>query len=1078
MEAWLLTPFISYSLKTNQLVRNSPRAAAIPEVLMSETIIDKGLVDAVRAGRAVLFLGAGASFGATATSGAKIPMADDLKRLLAKRFLEPGYEDADFKTVYDFAASNSSVRQLQQFLYDTFHPFEPAPFHHLIPKFVWAGLATTNYDLIIEKTYRSVDDPLQDLLPCCSDAHNASIPPSEGKLLYVKLHGCISQYQIVAPPLVGSTEQIIHHKEGRSGQFAQFLEWARTCTLIFAGYGLGDANLRTMFDEIVKDGDNRPRHYILRPGMKEMEQRYWSDRRVHAYPITFQALLEHLNNAVLPEQRKLALHATAQQKTTITRFIAVSGRSESPLLQDFVANHCDVVCEETATGGGSPQKFYEGFDLGWYPLERSLDIERRINATILNEQVIPTTAIARTQLAVLKAHAGAGKSVTLRRIAWNAAKKHGRLVLFAKSPSGLSVDAFEEIVSLTNQTIYLVIDDLADLVEEAERLIRHAKKKSWRLVVIAGARVNEWNTRCEQLHALVDEQYELKYLSEAEIDGLLAKLEAHGCLGFLASLTPEKRKHQLREVYGRQLLVALHEATKNKSFRDIIRDEFLSIYTPEARILYLDVCSLHRLGPPVRAGLIARVHGIRFEDFQEQFLLPLEQVIDVQRDAAIGDWVYKARHSYIAQIVYEEALKSVEDKFDNIMRIIGRLNPTYSYDREVIEELVRAAALARNFRDRKHGDAIFEAAIQAFGEEPFLLHQRGIYEMRLASTGGALDIAERYLRQAIDQAPSNSSFQHSLAELALRRADQARDPQERATWRAKADGIASALARHSVSSHAHHTLVKSAVAAVQEALDKAEKIDDELTHEAFSQAVKTAEDRLRQGLQKFPNEPYLLNEEATLSATLRNAERALKALGKAFEKNPKSELVARRYARVLTAKGEHGQAVGVLRRAIEHSPGSFALNFDIAQAIRASEPDADTSKSDLLLYYFQRSFSKGDRNYEAQFWYARQLCIVGKQAQARQIFETLRHAPVAYEQKRKVRGLLRSADRSLRTIYGVVYKVAQSYGFIRADLASIETYFDFSKETEILEAVQKDDRVSFNLGFSLFGACAENVNPV
>ena len=106
------------------------------------------------------------------------------------------------------------------------------------------------------------------------------------------------------------------------------------------------------------------------------------------------------------------------------------------------------------------------------------------------------------------------------------------------------------------------------------------------------------------------------------------------------------------------------------------------------------------------------------------------------------------------------------------------------------------------------------------------------------------------------------------------------------------------------------------------------------------------------------------------------------------------------------------------------------------------------------------------------------MCIVGKQPEARQIFETLKHAPVAYEQKRKVRGLLQSADGSLRTIYGVVYKVAQSYGFIRADLAGIETYFDFSQETEILEAAQKDDRVSFNLGFTLAGPCAINVNPV
>jgi hypothetical protein len=614
-----------------------------------------------------------------------------------------------------------------------------------------------------------------------------TIPPSDGKLLYVKLHGCISHYQTVAPPLIGSTEQIIHHKEGRSGQFAQFLEWARTCTLIFAGYGLGDANLRTLFDEIIKDGDTRPRHYIVRPGIKEVEQRYWSDRRVQAYSITFNALLEMLDGAIQPEQRRLALHPKAHQTTSLSRFVAVPSRTESQSLQEFLASHCEHVCTETSSGGGSPKKFYEGFDLGWYPVERSLDVERRINATILNEQIIPTAGIMRSQLIVLKAHAGAGKSVALRRIAWDAAKVHGRLVLFAKTPSGLSVDAFEELASLTNQTIYVFIDDLADVVDETERLLRQAIKKSWRLVIVAGARVNEWNTRCEPLHTLMDEQYELKYLSQAEIDGLLAKLESNGCLGFLASLSPEKRRQQLQEVYGRQLLVALHEATKNKLFREIIRDEFQNIYPPEARILYLDVCSLHRLGPPVRAGLIGRVHGIRFEEFQDKFLLPLEQVIDVQRDTSIGDWVYKARHSYIAQIVYEEVLRSVDDKFDNIMRIIGKLNPTYSYDRDVIADMVRASTLARDFKDRKFGDAIFEAAIRSFGREPFLLHQRGIYEMRLAANTEALDVAERYLRQALDLAPANAAFQHSLAELALRHADQARDLQKRsaATWNFK-----------------------------------------------------------------------------------------------------------------------------------------------------------------------------------------------------------------------------------------------------------------------------------------------------
>ena len=131
-----------------------------------------------------------------------------------------------------------------------------------------------------------------------------------------------------------------------------------------------------------------------------------------------------------------------------------------------------------------------------------------------------------TQFAVLKAHAGAGKSVTIRRIAWDAAKVYGRVVLYVNNPSGLSLHAFEELISLTNQTIYVFIDDLTELVEEAERLIQQARRKKWHLVIIAAARVNEWNTRCKSLHSLVDEEYDLKYLSPTEIDSSLPSLSS------------------------------------------------------------------------------------------------------------------------------------------------------------------------------------------------------------------------------------------------------------------------------------------------------------------------------------------------------------------------------------------------------------------------------------------------------------------------------------------------------------------------------------------------------------------------
>jgi hypothetical protein len=283
-----------------------------------------------------------------------------------------------------------------------------------------------------------------------------------------------------------------------------------------------------------------------------------------------------------------------------------------------------------------------------------LDVHRRIVRVLINDHIVPTNNIKQPRFIILKGHAGAGKSVALRRVAWDAATRLNKLVFRASHAADVDADVLEEVVSLTNQTIYFFIDNVANAPDRVAALLRTAKARRWPLVVIAGARTNEWNIRCQDdLEDYVDEDLELGYLSEFEIDDLLFRLELNDCLGHLAALPPAERRAKLRLEYGRQLLVALHEATKNASFRDIIRDEYEHIFPREAQILYLDVCALHRFGAPVRAGLIARVHGITFEAFRDEFFKPLEKVIDVTLDSKSRDWLYEARHSYIAEIVYD-----------------------------------------------------------------------------------------------------------------------------------------------------------------------------------------------------------------------------------------------------------------------------------------------------------------------------------------------------------------------------------------------------------------------------------------
>lgn len=59
-------------------------------------VVDIDLAEIVRSGKAVLFLGAGGSFGSKNAKGAKLPLGADLKELIATKFLGRGWDCPDF----------------------------------------------------------------------------------------------------------------------------------------------------------------------------------------------------------------------------------------------------------------------------------------------------------------------------------------------------------------------------------------------------------------------------------------------------------------------------------------------------------------------------------------------------------------------------------------------------------------------------------------------------------------------------------------------------------------------------------------------------------------------------------------------------------------------------------------------------------------------------------------------------------------------------------------------------------------------------------------------------------------------
>ena len=102
----------------------------------------------------VLLFGSGASV----PSGA--PTSVQLVAELASHFAIDGGETLDLADITTIIDSRSQRRELIEFISNRLSRLEPTRGLLSLPQFEWAALFTTNYDELIEKTYRRFKTPL------------------------------------------------------------------------------------------------------------------------------------------------------------------------------------------------------------------------------------------------------------------------------------------------------------------------------------------------------------------------------------------------------------------------------------------------------------------------------------------------------------------------------------------------------------------------------------------------------------------------------------------------------------------------------------------------------------------------------------------------------------------------------------------------------------------------------------------------------------------------------------------------------------------------------------------------------
>ena len=372
------------------------------------------------------------------------------------------------------------------------------------------------------------------------------------------------------------------------------------------------------------------------------------------------------------------------------------------------------------------------------------------------------------RLVVLTGTAGCGKSTTLMRLGL---EQHasGQDVRWLDLTNNVSLGRITQEVKHEAPSV-LLIDDLHLLGESVGVFLSGLLESCPNLTVIGALRSSKHLDLASQtgLDNASLLQHTIPNLENTDIEGLLAALDAAGKLGRLKGMTPVERITTLQREAGRQLLVAMLQATSGKRFDDKICSEVRDLGSG-AGTFYGAVA----LASSVRHGLTRQELMLAAGEATHDTVGILQELLD-RRIMIRRDDLILARHRLIAEHVVKY-LKREGHLAETVRGVAFALSASvgpetrHSRPMSILIRLLNHDWLIEHL----HGQwdeirGIYDHVERTLGWDYHFWLQRGSFEVER----GDLHAAETFLESARSMAPDDYRVQTEWGYLQLRRATQ------------------------------------------------------------------------------------------------------------------------------------------------------------------------------------------------------------------------------------------------------------------------------------------------------------------
>lgn len=675
----------------------------------------KEILHQIQQGKVTLFLGAGASHAAGGPTGKK------LTEMIREKFFNINQSFRDFIEVCQDVIDTPpySRNELEEFIKSNLDSLQPTRSHKIMTKYDWAAIFTTNFDDLVEVTYRVNIERLKPCQPIYSERFRVN-PSDRSKVYLFKIMGSITATEGESGHMVLSRADYNRALIRRRKYLELLSDFLKTGTIVFIGYSFGDRLVLDIIDDLIEiyGIDRLPWSYAFFEQLQQIDEKtkhMFSSRKIIPLEYTFENFFEFLDeNYKVPVEKVISKNVRFKIRGHTLEISDAEARQ--------YADYFDILSEHKITQHpGEKDKFFMGTNKSWGAFREDWDFKRDLYTSpkfkrISGEKVLlgclkdrvfdelQKHDIENNKVLLLTGMAGVGKTMTLKRLAYDVYKTGEAPVIIINTARvtfdyKLIASFIEDLNHQLNQKIprgehtppikpVIIIDDAASLIRHVNRLKDYLTSRGRPTLIIAAERTGEWNLMWETFPFRIQEENVYEFSEQLTDDEKIRIIDHFYNLGYVSTkgaFWDDIIDRSFENSYFATIYTLVHPS--KKPLNEIIRDQYQNL-TDFSQKAFKYICCFHQFDLPINLELLVRSLKCTYNDYYSEVIGKDAAKVIFEEQVEIGNFLYRTHHRIIAKKTVEFFFGDPEMQKDIFLEILKEAVLSNRKETEICEKLL------------------------------------------------------------------------------------------------------------------------------------------------------------------------------------------------------------------------------------------------------------------------------------------------------------------------------------------------------------------------------------------------------